>query len=384
MTASLDNRTLADRLRRHHLGPVLTAADEGYDPARSLWNGMIDRRPAVIAQATNAADVQRAIGFALDHDLAISVRGGGHGVAGNAVVDGGLMVDLSRMTAVQVDADAGTVEAGPGVTLGVLDAATSGLGLAVPAGIVTHTGIAGLTLGGGIGWLMRQHGLTCDALVEADVVTADGRLVTTNQRDDPDLLWALRGGGGNFGVVTRFRYLAVPLRDRVLAGAVLYDLVDGERVLRRYRDWAAGSPDAVTTILTLRRVMALPSFPPELHGRPVVSIAVCHTGDGSDPEGDIAALRTLGEPLFDTIALRPFAQHQGAFDAGVPWGHQYYWKSHFLDGLTDGAIETMVDQSTQAPGPWSYTIMFQLGGAAPGAARGGRPTAEGGGGGRGT
>ena len=231
----------------------------------------------------------------------------------------------------------------------------------MPVGINTTTGLAGLALGGGIGWLMRRDGLTCDHLVAADLLTASGDIVSVDAEREPDLLWALRGGSGNFGIVTRFSFRARPLGQRVLAGMVLFDLDEGHAVLRRYREWAASLPDTVTSIVTLRTVLPVPAFPVELHRRRVVGVAVCQT----DPAGEaaVAPIRSFGTVLFDNVAPRPFVTHQAMFDASVPPGLGYYWKSHFLRGLDDGAIEALVELNRAAPQPWSYTLIFQLGGA---------------------
>jgi FAD/FMN-containing dehydrogenase len=342
-------------------GELIAPGHAGYDDARRLWNRMIDRRPALVARCADANDARRAVAFAREHELPISVRGGGHNVSGSALVDGGVVVDNSLRRAVRVDPATSIVEVEPGVLLGELDRATADHGLAVPVGINTTTGLAGLALGGGIGWLMRRDGLTCDHLVAADLLTADGEIVTVDAERDPDLLWALRGGSGNFGIVTRFVFRARPLAPRVLAGLVLFDLDEGPAVLRRYREWAAALPETVTSIVTLRTVLPVPAFPTELHRRRVVGVAVCQT----DPAGEaaLAAIRTFGTVRFDNVAPKPFVVHQAMFDASVPPGLGYYWKSHFLRGLDDIAIEALVEHNRAAPQPWSYTLVFQLGGA---------------------
>ena len=342
-------------------GQLIRPSDDGYDEARRLWNRMIDRRPALVARCADAEDARRAVVFASEHDLPISVRGGGHNVSGSALVDGGVVVDHSLRRAVRVDPAARTVEVEPGVLLGELDRATSAHGLAVPVGIQTTTGVAGLALGGGIGWLMRRDGLTCDHLVAADLLTADGEIVPVDAEREPDLLWALRGGGGNFGIVARFVFRARELGPCVLAGAVLFALDEGAAVLRRYREWAAALPDTVTSIVALRTVLPVAAFPADLHGRRVVAVAVCQ----ADARGEaaLAPIRDFGTVLFDNIAAKPFVAHQALFDASVPAGLGYYWKSHFLRGLDDRAIEALVEQNRDAPQPWSYTLLFQMGGA---------------------
>ena len=344
-------------------GRVITPDAPDYDEARAIWNGMIDRRPAVIARCADTADVIRAVRFARGHDLLVAVRGGGHSVAGTAVCDGGIVIDLSAMKGIEIDRQGRTVRAEPGLLWGEVDAATQAYGLATPGGIVTHTGIAGLTLGGGIGWLMRKHGLTCDNLVACEVVTAEGKLVRASPDEHADLFWSLQGGGGNFGIVTRFEYRLHPVGPEVLAGVVLYPAEQASEVLRSYREFVAGAPDELTTIVNLRKAPPAPYLPEHLHGRPVVIIAVCYAGDLAEGEAVLAPLRTLAEPLIDLIQPKPYVAHQGMFDAGVPHGLRYYWKSHYLPALSDAAIAVLIEHAWAAPSPKSYTIMFHLGGA---------------------
>jgi FAD/FMN-containing dehydrogenase len=353
-----------EELRRHFAGTLLRPGIDGYEEGRRVWNADIDRRPALIARCANAADVQAALRFARDRGSPVSVRGGGHGVAGWAVCDGGVMLDLSGMRRVTLDSARGRVRADAGVVLGELDATTQAAGLAVPAGIVTHTGIAGLTLGGGIGWLMRAHGLTSDNLVGADVVLPDGRVVRADDEHDPELLWGLRGGGGNFGVVTSFEYRVHPMGPEVVAGAVFYRGEDAADVLHAYQAAAATAPDGLTTIVNLRHAAPLPFLPPELHGRPVAVVAMCHAGgDRRRAERDMAPFRSLARPLVDVVMPKPFAEHQSMFDASVPWGWSYYWKSRYLGPLSEPAIDTLVDHAWAHDSPRSYLIMFHMGGA---------------------
>ena len=262
-------------------GGLLRPGDAGYDTQRAIWNRMVDRRPVLIARCATAEDARRALLFARQRGLPISVRGGGHNVSGSALAEGGVVLDHTLRRGVTVDPQTDLVEMEPGVTLAELDQATAVHGLAVPVGINSTTGAAGLVLGGGIGWLMRRDGLACDHLVAADLLTADGEILTVNEDDHPDLLWGLRGGGGNFGAVTRFVFRAVKLTPELLAGQVLFPFEEAASVLRRYRDWAAGLPDSVTTIVALRTVLAMPAFPASLHGRRVVVVAVCHAGDAA-------------------------------------------------------------------------------------------------------
>ena len=337
-------------------GELIRPGDPGYDEARAVWNGAIDRRPAIVARCRDAADVTAAIRLARERQLPVAVRGGGHSIGGLSVCDGGLVVDLSPMRAIAVDPAARRARAGAGVLWGELDAATQAHGLATVGGIVTHTGIAGLTLGGGIGWLMRRHGAVVDNLLDADLVTVDGDEVRAS--GDPELFWGLRGAGANFGVVTAFEYRLHEVGP-VHAGPLYHALEDAPDVLRFYRDFAAAAPDELTTILNLRPAPPLPILPEHLHGRPVLAIGVCHTGDPADLE----PLRRFGRPLLDAVAERPYAELQRMFDATVPHGWHYFWKTCELPPLTDAAIDALCEQAARIASPRSYIIVFQLGGA---------------------
>ena len=350
-------------LRERFRGQLLRPGDDGYDETRAIWNGAIDRRPALIARCTGIADVCAAVRFARERDLLVAVRGGGHGVAGQAVCDDGLMIDLSPMKGISVDPETRTARAEAGVLLGELDEATQALGLATTAGIVTHTGIAGLTLGGGIGWLMRKFGVTVDNLLSADLVTASGELVHASEDENTDLFWGLRGGGGNFGIATSFEYRLHPVGPTVLAGPVYYPLEEAREVLRRYRDVVAGAPDELTTILNLRMAPPLGFLPAELHGRPVAVVAACYAGPVEAGEKVVQPLRELGTVLFDALGPKPYLELQRMFDASVPHGWHYYWKTWELPPFSDGAIDTLVEHSFAVPTSRSYTIIFQLGGA---------------------
>jgi FAD/FMN-containing dehydrogenase len=339
-------------------GELVAPGDPTYDDARAIWNGAIDRRPALIARCRDAHDVAAALRLARERDLPIAVRGGGHGVAGLAVNDGGLVIDLEPMKGIAVDPTARRARAQGGVLWGELDAATQAHGLATVGGIVTHTGIAGLTLGGGIGWLMRRHGATVDNLGGAEMVTADGAIVNA----DEELLWGLRGGGGNFGVVTEFEYRLHPVGPTVLAGPIYYALEDAPEALRHYRDFIAQSPDELTTIVNLRQAPPLPILPPEMHGRPVAAIIACWAGDPEQGERALQPLRRFGSPLIDLLAPRPYVELQSLFNPAVPHGWHYYWKSWELPPLTDAAIDALVAQAAAITSPRSYIIVFQLGG----------------------
>jgi FAD/FMN-containing dehydrogenase len=344
-------------------GSVLRPEDPGYNAARSVWNGMIDRRPALIVRCSGAADVIACVRFARDSGLPLAVRGGGHNVAGSAVCDDGLVIDLSAMKGINVEPSLRSVRVQPGVLWGELDYETQAFGLATTGGIVTHTGVAGLTLGGGIGWLMRKHGLTCDNLLSADVVTADGRFVRADERENADLMWGLRGGGGNFGIVTSFEFGLHPVGPQVLAGVLLHASEHASPLLRFYRDYIAAAPEELSTIVNLRRAPPAPFLPPELHGRAVVIIAACYAGPVSDGERVLAPLRRFGKPLIDLIKPTKYTNLQGMFDASVPHGLRYYWKSHYLPPLSDAAIDGLIAHAWRASSPSSYTILFHLGGA---------------------
>ena len=344
-------------------GELLRPGDEQYDEARKVWNGAIDRRPALIARCASAADVAAALRLGRDRELPIAVRGGGHSIAGWSVCDDGLVIDLSPMRAIEVDPEARTARAGGGVLWGELDAATQAHGLATVGGIVTHTGIAGLTLGGGIGWLMRRHGATVDNLLAAEVVTADGDTVRASEGESPELLWGLRGGGGNFGIVTSFEYRLHEVGPTVLAGPIYYALEDGPEVLRFYRDLIADAPDELTTILNLRMAPPLPFLPAEMHGRPVVDRRRLLGRRPRARRGGAGPAARFGRPLVDAVAPRPYTELQRMFDPSVPHGWHYHWRSCELPPLADDAIDTLVEQAARITSPRSYIIVFQLGGA---------------------
>ena len=356
-------------------GQLIEPGDAEYDEARRVWNGLIDRQPAAIARCTNASDVAAAIRYARDAGLPVTVRGGGHAVAGLAVRDGGFVVDCAPLRAVSVDPVAWTVRAQAGCLWADVDRATQRVGRAVPGGIVSHTGIAGLTLGGGIGWLMRKHGLTVDNLLGAEVVSADGDMLSASESEHADLFWALRGGGGNFGVVTSFEYRASAVGRIVLAGPILWALDDAPDVLRCYRDWIATAPDELTTIVKLAQIPALPAIPATLHRRPAVTVSCCYAGPVPDGERVLKPLRRHGRSLLDLVAARPYLENQRLNDPTVPHGWCYYWKSAEIGRLDDAVIDLLVEHTAQITSPRSYTLIFQLGGAV--ARRSGQETAYG-------
>jgi FAD/FMN-containing dehydrogenase len=344
-------------------GPVIGPADEGYDEARSIWNGAINRRPAVIARCTGVADVVAAVRFARERGLLVGVRSGGHGVGGHAVCDGGLVIDLSSMNAIRVDPATQTARAEAGVLWGELDRETQLFGLATVGGIVTHTGIAGLTLGGGIGWLMRKYGATVDNLLAVDLVTAQGEFVTASEKENPDLFWAVRGGGGNFGIVTSFEYRLHPVGPIVLGGSVFHLLEDAPEVLRFYRAWIGAAPDELTTIFELSVAPPAPFLPQEVHGKQVVMVGACYAGSPAEGAEVVRPLKQFGRPIVDLLEPKPYTALQSMFDPMVPHGWHRYWKSVELPELTDGGIDTLVENAPAVTSPKSYCIVFQLGGA---------------------
>jgi FAD/FMN-containing dehydrogenase len=344
-------------------GELIAPGHAAYDEARRIWNGAIDRRPACIARCTGVADVVAAVRFARERDLLVAVRSGGHGVGGHAVCEGGLVIDLSPMKGIRVDPAARSARAQAGVLWGELDRETQLFGLATVGGIVTHTGIAGLTLGGGIGWLMRKHGATVDNLLSADVVTAQGEIVTASEAENADLFWAIRGGGGNFGIVTSFEYRLHPVGPIVLAGPVFHPLEDAPEVLRFYREFIAAAPDELTTIFDLSVPPPLPFLPEEVHGKPVVMVGACYAGSPAEGAEVVRPLKQFGRPIADLLEPKPYTALQSMFDPLVPHGWHRYWKSVELPPLTDEAIDTLVEHSSALTSPKSYCIVFQLGGA---------------------
>jgi FAD/FMN-containing dehydrogenase len=344
-------------------GELFLPTSTGYDAARRIWNGAVDRRPACIARCLGAADVVQAVRFAREQDLEIAVRGGGHNVAGSAVCDGGVVVDLSAMRAVWVDPAGRTAWVQGGALWGDFDRETQAHALATTGGIVGHTGVAGLTLGGGLGFLMRKYGLTVDNLLAADVVTADGRIVRASADEHPDLFWALRGGGGNFGVVTSFQFSLHPLGPAVMAGPVFWAADAATDVLRWFRDFAAEAPDELGTVIRFGTVPPLPAIPAHLHWRPAIGLVCCYAGALEDGERLLRPLRRFGKPLVDLLGPAPYAAFQGAIDDTLPHGWHYYWKATNLAGLSDDTISVLADHGFAAGSPRSYAAMFHLGGA---------------------
>lgn len=368
MTTGLGQRakvdsTAIENLKSSLQGDLLCPGDSGYDDARTIWNAMIDRKPALIAMCENTADVKLAVDFAREHGLLTAIHGCGHNIAGNAVCDGGLMINLSKLNAVDVDPKANKASAGPGATLGDLDAATQKHGLATPAGINSTTGIAGLTLGGGFGWLSRKYGMTVDNLIGVEIVTADGQIRQANEKENPDLFWAVRGGGGNFGVVTRFDYKLYKVGPEVMAGLVIYPEKEISSALRQYRELAAGLSDDTAVWVVMRQAPPLPFLPESSHGSNVIVFAFCHVGDAKQGEAVLEKLRGFGEVLGEHTGMMPYVNWQQAFDPLLTPGARNYWKSHNFTEISDGALELAQEYAADVPTPHCEVFFAQLGGA---------------------
>jgi hypothetical protein len=350
-------------LRARFRGALLRPGEEGYDEARRVWNGAIDRHPALIARCAGADDVAAAVRFARERDLPVSVRGGGHAVAGHAVCDGGLMIDLSLLKAVRVDPAAGTARAAGGLLWRELDGATQQFGLATTGGIIGHTGIGGLTLGGGLGHLMRRHGLTVDNLLAVDLVTAEGEPLRVDAETEPELFWGLRGGGGNFGIATAFEYRLHPVGPMVLGGPVFWGLDDAPRVLGFLRDYAPEAPDELGISLTMMLAPPLPILPAERYGTPVVGLVLVWCGDPEAGQRAIAPLLGVAPPLAELVRPVPYLAIQSMLDGGAPHGRHYYWRSHRLAGLSDEVVEVFVDRVASITSPFSQVNGWAMGGA---------------------
>ena len=363
MTALASSTIDSAALAADFMGELVSPDHPSYDAARRVWNGEIQRQPALIARCRGAADVIAAVKFCRDRDLPASVRGGGHAVAGHAVVDAGVVIDLSAMTGTRVDPMARTSQAQGGSLNADVDRASQVFGLAATGGFISHTGIGGLTLGGGIGHLMRKFGLSIDALRSADVVTASGELVVANEDENADLFWGLRGGGGNFGVVTSFTFDLQPLGPTVFAGMVAWPADQAPSVLAFLRDFIADAPDEVGLMANLRLAPPLPAFPERIHGKPIVALVATYAGPPEEGERVLAPVRAFGTPVVDVMAHKPYTAHQKMLDAAVPHGRHYYWKSHRLGPLTDEIIDIMCDHLGQITSPMSSVPIFSFGGA---------------------
>jgi FAD/FMN-containing dehydrogenase len=324
---------------------------------------MIDKHPAAVVRAAGTADVMRAVNVAREHQLVLAIRGGGHNIAGNAVCEGGLMLDLTPMKSVRVDPSTRTARVEPGVTLAEFDKEAQAFGLATPLGINSTTGVAGLTLGGGFGWLSRKLGLTVDNLLSADVVLASGALVHASPKENEDLFWAIRGGGGNFGVVTSFEYRLHPVGPEVLAGLIVHPFSSARAVLQGYRRAVASAPEDLTCWVVMRKAPPLPFLPKEVHGKEVVVLALCYVGDATKRESAVAPIRALGKPIGEMVGPMPFVAWQQAFDPLLAPGQRNYWKSHNFRELGDAAIDLLLDSVGRLPSPDCEVFIGNLGGA---------------------
>lgn len=353
-----------DELKKNHQGEVLLPSDEvAYDAARKIWNGMVDRHPALIARCATTADVVCAVNFARDNKLLLAVRGGGHNIAGNAVCDDGIVIDLSGMKKASVDPGKRRVIIEGGATLADLDAATQAYGLATPLGINSTTGVAGLTLGGGFGWLSRKFGMTVDNLESAEVVTAEGEIIRASATEHPDLFWALRGGGGNFGVVTNFEFRLHPVGPDVLSGLIVYPIAEAKSVLQQYREFQVKAPDELSVWVVLRQAPPLPFLPEAAHGEEVLVLALFYAGDPEQGEPLIRSLRNFGTPLGEHVGVQPYSAWQQAFDPLLAHGARNYWKSHNFRILDDGLFDTVLQYIGLLPSPQCEIFFGAIGGA---------------------
>lgn len=344
-------------------GDLLTPSSPGYDEARKLWNATVDRRPALVARCAGQSDVMRSVKFASEHELLLGVRGAGHNIAGKGTCEGGLLIDLSPMTAVHVDAAKKVARVQPGATLRAVDDEAQAFGLATPLGINSTTGISGLTLGGGFGWLSRKHGLTIDNLRSAEIVTADGNVLTASASENADLFWGLRGGGGNFGVVTSFEFGLHSVGPMVLSGLIVHPASEGRKVLRHYRDFVANTSEDLNVWVVLRKAPPLPFLPTEAHGTDVVIFACFHAGDLAQGERELAPFRAFGKPLADVVGPTPYAGWQQAFDPLLAAGARNYWKSNNFSRLSDELIDLSLEYASRVPSDQTEILIGRLGGA---------------------
>ncbi len=352
-----------NELRKLLEGPLLEQGDPGYDEARSVWNGMIDRRPALIVQCKSVADIVAAIAFARENKMVVSIKGGGHGVAGKAVCENGLMFDMSQMKSVSVDPDTLTARVGPGAALRDLDRETSKHGLFTTGGIVSTTGVAGLTLGGGMGYLARKYGLTIDNLLSADLVTADGKLLHCSEKENSDLFWALRGGGGNFGLVSSFEFELHRQDPEILAAQIFYPMKDAPEVMQRYRQLLTNAPDELVAYAFVANVPPAEPFPSELHGTPSFFFLACHSGDHEEGRKLLKPFQEIGDPILSVVEPMAYTALQQTFNEGMPKGGRYYWKSHFMREISDDAIETFLRYGEKIMGSMTMLGIEPLGGA---------------------
>ncbi len=352
-----------EQLKGNIKGKVVLPLDASYDEVREIWNGMIDKRPAIIVQCQGAGDVVHALAFARRNGLDISIRGAGHNIAGNAICDDGLMIDLSTMKNVRVDPDRRRAYVEPGVTLGVFDAAVQAHGLATPIGINSTTGIAGLTVGGGFGWLTRKYGMTVDNLISVEMVTVDGDLIRASEDQNADLFWAIRGGGGNFGVVTQFEFKLYPVGPEILAGLIVFPFDQAKQVLTKYREFVESAPEELNVWVVLRKAPPLPFLPEDVHGREVVVLPIFYSGDIEEGQKLIEPLRQFGDAHGEHIGVQPFVDWQQAFDPLLTPGARNYWKSHNFTELSDGALDSIIEFAGKLPSPQCEIFVGLIAGA---------------------
>jgi FAD/FMN-containing dehydrogenase len=362
-TMAMLQATKVSDLKNGFQGEIVLPGDGAYDSARKIWNAMIDKRPALIARCGGKADIVRAVNFARDNGLVLAVRGGGHNIAGSAICDDGVVIDLSRMRGVKVDPAARRAVVEGGATLADFDAATQAHGLSTPMGINSTTGVAGLTLGAGFGWLSRKHGMTVDNLESAEVVTASGDVVRASANENPDLFWALQGGSGNFGAVSQFEFRLHPLGPNVLTGLIVYPMSEARSVLRKYDDFCAKAPDDLTVWSVLRLAPPLPFLPAEWHGKGIVVLALFYAGDPKQGEALVAPLRTFGTVVGEFVGVQPYTAWQQTFDPLLAPGSRNYWKSHNFSSLKDGLFDAVVDALGRLPGPECEIFFGGIGGA---------------------
>lgn len=352
-----------DELKRNISGQVILPHDDDYEGARKIWNAMIDKHPALIVRCASTTDVVRTVDFARDSELLLAVRGGGHNIAGNAMCDDGVVIDLSQMKAAIVDPAKRRVTIEGGATLADLDAATQAHGLATPVGINSTTGIAGLTLGGGFGWLSRKFGMTIDNLESAEVVTAAGEVIRASATEHPDLFWALRGGSGNFGVVTRFVFRLHPVGPGVLSGLIVYPFTEAKSVLQQYNKFIANAPDELSVWAVLRKAPPLPFLPEEVHGKEIIALAILYAGDPIKGEPLIEPLRKFGTPVGEHVGIQPYTAWQQTFDPLLTYGARNYWKSHNFTVLNDRLFDTVIEYVKKLPSPQCEIFFGAIGGA---------------------
>ena len=359
---TLLQESMIDELKPRFQGDLLLPGDEDYDEVRKVWNAMIDRRPGMIARCVSPEDVVQAVSFSREHNLLVSVRGGGHNIAGNCICDDGLMIDLSLMKDIRVDQDARTATVEPGCTLADFDAAAQVHGLATPLGINSTTGVAGLTLGGGFGWLSRKYGLTVDNLRSVDVVMADGMRMHASETENDDLFWGLRGGGGNFGIATSFEFQLHPVGPDLLSGLIVFPFDQAKSVLTRFARFTEAMPDELNVWMVTRKAPPLPFLPVEVHGKEVVVLALCYAGDPAEGERLIEPLRSFGTAHGEQIGVQPYTAWQRVFDPLLTRGARNYWKSHNFRTLSDGAIDVIIEYAAKLPSPQCEIFIGTLGG----------------------